>query len=369
MLSWRLVVLRCLFYTTVFPGEGMLFKLTSKLSIVVRLIGFALLVCGLSACSREAPILTGATMGTTYSVIVPKLKSSDQDILQAQVEAVLSRVNSAMSTYQTDSSISLFNNSPTTDWFVVPEEFAYVAEVALQIASDTNGAFDPTVGPLVNRWGFGKDQSDAPPEAEEITSLLAQVGYESLQVDVDKKAVKKSNAELQVDLNAIAKGYAVDLLAEVVAGLGYGNFLVEIGGELRVSGKNNKAQPWRVGVESPTIGATGTEDPPIGLLLEHGGVATSGDYRNAFESDGVRYSHLIDPRNGSPVSHKLASVTIVADTAMRADAWATALMVLGPDEGLKVAESRGIAAYFIERADDGFATFGSTEFARLARSP
>ena len=347
----------------------MRFKLTNNNSIGVWLIGFALLLVGISACSREAPILTGATMGTTYSVIVPSLKSSDQEVLQSLVEAALSRVNAAMSTYQADSSISRFNSSRTTDWFVVPTAFAYVTEVALQIASATDGAFDPTVGPLVSRWGFGKDQSDAVPEADEIDGLLEQVGYKSLQVNIETNSLRKSSGDLQVDLNAIAKGYAVDLLAEAVADLGYVNFLVEIGGELRVSGKNSDAQAWRVGVENPTSGAAGKDDPPIGLLLESGGVATSGDYRNAFESDGVRYSHIIDPRSGYPVSHKLASVTVVADTAMYADAWATALMVLGPDEGMKLAESHGLASYFIVRADEGFVTFRSAEFAKLARSP
>ena len=328
-----------------------------------------LCVCCLSlaSCTREAPVLTGTTMGTTYNVIVPRLKKSDQANLKSQVDARLEAVNASMSAYQKNSSISRFNESVQTDWFAVSPGFALVTDTALDIASRTGGAFDPTVGPLVKLWGFGKEQGNSVPTEDEISKLVALTGFENLQVDADSSAIKKSISNLQLDLNAIAKGYAVDLLAAEVAAFGYQNYLVEIGGELRVSGVNADGDPWRIGIERPDVGNAG-DRKQRGLFLSAGGIATSGDYRNAFVSDGVRYSHIIDARTGSPVSHDLASVTVVADSAMLADGWATALMVLGPDEGRKIADQLGLAGFFIVRDGEGFTTHASREFDRLARN-
>ena len=321
----------------------------------------------LTACTREAPVLTGATMGTTYSVIVPGLKKSDRAGLKSNIDARLEEVNASMSTWREDSTISRFNNFTSTHWFDVSQGFVLVAGAALEIAARTGGAFDPTVGPLVRRWGFGSDPDVSIPSTDEITELLALTGFENLQVHADSLSVKKSISQLQLDLNAIAKGYAVDLLAAEVAASGYRNYLVEIGGELRVSGVNADGDPWRIGIESPDT-ATPDDGQRPGLYLNAGGIATSGDYRNAFESNGVRYSHIIDARSGAPVSHALASVTVVADSAMLADGWATALMVLGSDEGMKIADQLGLAGFFIVRAGDGFTTRTSREFDRLARN-
>jgi len=300
-------------------------------------------------------------MGTTYSIIVPGLKKSDQRTLQSNVEASLSAVNAAMSTYQTDSAISNFNRSATTHWIEIPEHFAVVANAALQIAVLSDGAFDPTVGPLVTLWGFGKDQRQELPETDEIAELRLSVGHQQIAVDVENPSLKKLNPSVQIDLNAIAKGYAVDLLAEDVASLGYKNYLVEIGGELRAAGNNAEGDPWRIGIEQPVPGKAAS-----GLYLTSGGVATSGDYRNVFEQDGRRYSHIIDPRSGYPVDHSLASVTVVADTAMLADAWATTLMVLGPDDGMKIADQMELAAYFIVRTGpQAFSSRSSDQFEKL----
>jgi len=347
-------------------------RMTGRVSVSAS-PSLCLWLCWLSlaACTREAPVLTGSTMGTSYSVIVPGIKKSDQTNLKLQVDARLQEVNASMSTWQKTSTISRFNDSATTDWFEVSKGFALVTGAALEIATRTGGAFDPTVGPLVRRWGFGKDPDNSIPTADEISELAVLTGFENLQVDADSLSIKKSISRLQLDLNAIAKGYAVDLLAAEVAAFGYRNYLVEIGGELRVSGVNADGDPWRIGIEHPN--AARPEDHLLtdrgpGLYLTKGGIATSGDYRNAFESDGVRYSHIIDARTGSPVSHSLASVTVVADSAMMADGWATALMVLGPDEGMKIAEQLGLASFFIVRDGEGFTTLASREFDGLARN-
>jgi len=348
--------------------------------MIYRLLApFTLLL--LAACSDEVPVLTGATMGTTYSVIVPDLKHADKANLKSRIDSLLTDVNAAMSTWDKDSAISRFNESESIDWVLVPEDFVLVTNAALTIAESTDGAFDPTVGPLIKLWGFGArnrnegdDQSndsgsDDVPTSDEVLNLLEQTGFEKLQVDTKTSSLKKSTSALRVDLNAIAKGYAVDLLAEAVTSAGYTDYLVEIGGELRISGENADGEPWRVGIERP-LGSKDRESEKgqaqEGLYLNDGGVATSGDYRNAFESDGVRYSHIIDARNGVPVSHDLASVTVVADSAMMADGWATALMVLGPDDGMKIADELGLAAFFILRdSQQGFITRSSAEFVGL----
>lgn len=303
------------------------------------------ILIALVACKREVPVLTGATMGTTYSVIVADLKRTDRDPLKIAIDTALRDINDAMSTYQEDSFISRFNASGSIEWFDVPAGFVVVTDAALQIAAASDGAFDPTIGPLVKRWGFGKEQSKSIPSPDEIALLLQQTGYENLSLDAKNLAIKKNYSDLQLDLNAIAKGYAVDQLAAEVEALGYTDFLVEIGGELRVSGSNTDGSPWRIGIETPDASGNST----AGLYLSDNGVATSGDYRNTFEHEGNRYSHIIDARNGAPVTHRLASVTVVADTAMLADGWATALMVLGPDAGMEIAEKLEIACLFIVR--------------------
>lgn len=326
----------------------------------------------LAACTREAPVLSGATMGTTYTVIVPRINRSHQNTLQSGIDAQLAEINNAMSTYQHDSYITRFNASESTGWFTIPQSFLTVVNAALTIAQASDGAFDPTIGPVVERWGFAKqrdnDSSGRVPSPDELTLLLQQTGYSKLAVDTENSALKKADARLQLDLNAIAKGYAVDQLAAEVESLGYTNYLVEIGGELRLHGKNLSGEPWRIGIEKPGSDGSG-KSAQSGLNLNTGGVATSGDYRNAFEQDGTRYSHIIDARNGVPVRHGLASVTVVAESAMLADGWATALMVLGPVDGLKIAEKLGLASYFIVRdQEQSFRFISSSAFEKLEKN-
>lgn len=364
----------CLHYTSHLLGWRTV--MTNSIRCTGLLL-FAILM-SLIACSREAPVLTGATMGTTYSVIVPHLKRRDRDELKAAIDSELLQINNAMSTYQDDSAISRFNSSTSTDWFEVSAGFTKVVDASLKIAVATEGAFDPTIGPLVKLWGFGKDDTDSIPSTGEIALLMQQAGFKNLVLDAKKQSIKKSNNKIQLDLNAIAKGFAVDQLATHVKSFGYTDFLVEIGGELRVSGRNNDGDPWRIGIEIPDVqdnsqrgGSTHASNSivgnaQVGLHLSDGGVATSGDYRNAFERNGKRYSHIIDARHGVPVSHNLASVTVVAESAMLADGWATALMVLGPDDGMKIAEELEIASLFIMREQaEQFTVTRSTAFEQL----
>lgn len=306
--------------------------------------------------------LQGATMGTLYSVQVADLPSGvERQELKERIDAELDSVDSLMSTYRDDSELSGFNRSRTTDWFPVSPALAAVVQEALRTSRVSDGAFDATVGPLVNLWGFGPDAgTDTRPTDAEIAQTKTRVGYHKLSVLSDPPALKKAAPTLYLDLSAIAKGYGVDRLAELLDGIGIPDYLIEIGGELRGRGYNGQGLPWRIAVERP--------DPRKrvvhGILtLRDGAMATSGDYRNFFEQDGEHYSHIIDPKTGRPVTHKLASVTVLAPRAVPADALATAFLVLGPQAGLTLAESLGIPALFILRTPEGYSELRTSALA------
>jgi len=296
-------------------------------------------------------VFRGRTMGTTYMVKVAGADTIDDQTLRLKIDLELRRVNDQMSTYLKSSEISRFNRSESTDWFQVSPDFARVVAAAQQISRKTDGAFDVTVGPLIDAWNFGAgERTGAVPDAETITDLKQRVGYQQLAVRLDPPALKKSRGDLAIDLSAIAKGHGVDRVVALLAELGVANTFVEIGGEVRVAGSKPDG-PWRVGIQLPDAGSGAimaaqnmAADDPAGTAM-----ATSGDYRNFFQTDGKRYSHTIDPRSGRPVDHSLASVTVVADTCMMADGWATALSVLGPDEGLGLADELGLHTLLVSR--------------------
>ena len=317
-------------------------------------------------------------MGTSYSVqIVAPPAELDRAALAEAITARLAEINRLMSTYQPSSELSRFNNSQTTEWFLVSPELVAVVAAAQRVSAASAGAFDITVGPLVNLWGFGPTPSaEDLPTAGDLQAARARVGWRQLEVQSQPPALRKSRADLSVDLSAIAKGYAVDQLAGLVEAHGLEDYLVEIGGELRGRGVNGRSEPWRIAIERPDANQRAVFEV---VALRDISMATSGDYRNFVEIDGKRYSHTIDPASGRPVSHRLASVTVLADDCMQADAWATALLVLGPERGLELAEQLGLAALFIEHARDGsdgeasageaFVTQATAAFAALSARP
>lgn len=323
-------------------------------------VAFLLLLSlvGLSGCSEKAPEaqaidFSGPTMGTSYSV---KIKQMPQGIAYDQVAqgiaGVLKRVNDVMSTYQADSELSRFNQSNATSAVAASDELLKVVAEAQRISKLSDGAFDVTVGPLVNLWGFGPDMSlDRVPSAAEIEQMQGRVGYKKLTADPAAGQLSKTRAELYVDLSAIAKGYGVDAVAEYLETLGIGDYLVEVGGELRARGQSHRGTPWRIAVEKPV---SGSRDIQKVLELRDTAIATSGDYRNYFEKDGVRYSHTINPKTGKPITHTLASVSVLHPSAMTADGLSTLLMVLGPKEGMALAEREKLSAYFLIKTENGF---------------
>ena len=319
----------------------------------------------LTACERGPTLAEfgGPTMGTTYSVkVVDHPRDVEIEGLKTEIQARLDAVNSRMSTYLEDSELSRFNASRGTEWLDASPELASVMQFAQQVSDLTGGAFDVTVGPLVNLWGFGPGtRRDQTPTAESIERTGRRVGHEQLHVRTAPPGLKKDIPDLYVDLSAIAKGYAVDQAAEFLESQGVMNYLVEVGGEVRGRGHNARGVPWQIAIEKPHPGTRTVQQV---IAVDGASIATSGDYRNYFEQDGRRYSHTIDPRTGRPVDHKLASVTVLSPSAMRADALATGLMVLGPEAGYALAERETLAVLFILRTEDGFVSKASQAFAR-----
>jgi len=330
--------------------------------------GLFLLVC-VAGCVKQPPKpaeITGQTMGTWYHIkfLHPSSAPTLEEI-KKQVDQRLGEINSKMSTYIPGSELSRFNRLDSTKPFSVSPETAMVVSAGIEIGQKSAGALDITVLPLVELWGFGaKERIDSPPSEAVIAAVRQRTGLGKLSVSVKPAQLVKSQPGLSVDLSAIAKGYGVDQVSVLLTALHLPNHLVEIGGELRASGHKTAGQPWVVGIEVPgeAVGQVQRSLPLNDLAM-----ATSGDYRNYFEKDGVRYSHTIDPKTGRPIQHRLASVSVVAKDCMTADGWATALNVLGEVEGFKLAEEKGLNAYFIYREGKQFLVKGTQGFFALSK--
>ena len=299
--------------------------------------------------AREGATREGATREGASPRGVAALGALDPAALQVAVQRRLDWIEGRMSHYRPDSELSRFNGARTTAPQPMSGETLDVIAEALAVSRASGGAFDVTVGPLVDAWGFGPSgRARAAPDEAALVILRTRVGSELLEIDRGASTLGKRRAEVVIDLSALAKGYAVDALASLLADLGVRDYLVEIGGELRAAGTNEQGTPWRVAVERPGAGAPA---PQRVVPLTDAAVATSGDYRNFYDLDGVRVSHAIDPRTGRPVTHGLRSVTVIAERCILADARSTALAVLGPEDGYALAIEQGWAAFFV--SDDG----------------
>ena len=331
------------------------------------------------AYTAEGDLLTfrGRTMGTTYMVKVygePWAGGEPNSAADRQgwasetafaIERELRSVNDQMSTYLDESEISRFNATESTDWWNVSPETAEVVAFALDVSERTGGAFDVTIGPLVDRWSFGAGERrrDVPSDSE-LEKLRDRTGYQHLSVRQDPPALRKDVPSLRVDLSAIAKGHGVDRVVDVLMARGADNVFVEIGGEVRVVG-DKAGQPWKVGIQRPDVQGS---EVLVAQTLRDEAMATSGDYRNFFEVDGVRYSHTIDPSTGRPVRHKMASASVIAATGMAADAWATAFVVLGPERSRRIADREGLSTLLVERTDEGLRLAGTGELSDIAEA-
>jgi thiamine biosynthesis lipoprotein len=318
-------------------------------TLTARLLAFATLAA-IAACgeSPQPPtvVLQGTAMGTSYTItLVDPLASLPLTVLRHDIEAEIERIEALASTYRPESELSLLNASPADEWIPVSAELFAMLANAKRLSEQSNGAFDPTVGPLIDLWGFGAiDRDTGIPTQIQIERAMRSVGYRYLALDSELSSICKTVADMSIDLSGWAKGYAVDRLAELLAQSGAENYLVEIGGEIRAKGHNASKSPFVIGIEEPIAGEAGVHTR---LRISDAAIATSGDYRNFFMHNEKRYSHTIDPQTGWPVHHELASVTVIDDSAARADGLATALLVLGLEAGMAIADENDIAALFI----------------------
>ncbi len=332
-----------------------------QFNIIYRLLVATLAVCLMAGCEKEDDYLhlSGFTMGTSYRITL-KASQDNANHLHAKIEKKLNRINQLMSTYIDDSELSRFNQSTSLDCQPVSTETFYVIKNSLEVSRLTGGNFDVTVGPLISEWGFDKKQTnDVVPNKRKIKSLLQQIGFEKLSLGI--ACIKKENANISVNLSAIAKGYGVDQITELLRTNDIENYLVEIGGETASKGMNPDSKPWRLAIEAPVEKQSQIHKvfSPLGL-----GVATSGDYRNYFEKNEVRFSHTIDPTTGRPITHQLVSVTVLHQQTMLADAFATAFMVMGKEKTMLFAKQNKIPVYLLVKSNNGFEAMHTSEFER-----
>ncbi|MEF1253714.1 MULTISPECIES: FAD:protein FMN transferase [unclassified Vibrio] len=324
------------------------------------LVAFASLLV-LAGCEKpvEQIHLSGPTMGTTYNIkYISAEGQPTPEAIQKEVDRLLEEVNDQMSTYRKDSELSRFNQSQSAEAFAVSPQTATVVKEAIRLNGLTLGALDVTVGPLVNLWGFGPEgRPEVVPTTEELAARKAMTGIQHLSVNDD--ALVKDIPNLYVDLSTIAKGWGVDVVADYIQSQGIQNYMVEVGGEMRLKGLNREGVAWRIAIEKPSV-----EERAIQDIIEPGdmAVATSGDYRNYFEHDGIRYSHIINPETGKPISHKVVSVTVLDQSSMTADGLATGLMVLGEEKGMQIAEENNIPVLMIVKTEEGFKELASSAY-------
>ena len=336
------------------------------LRIYKSFIIFGLLIF-LGACSNsiETKLIefTGSTMGTSYTIKIFDDKNliSDKALLNKNIDSLLENINLQMSTYIPESEISKFNCFQDTSWFDISKDFAFVVQKSIEIGKLSNGALDITIGPLVNLWGFGpEDRPKEVPDDKLISEQMQFVGLDKISVKINNKSgrIKKRFSAIKIDLSATAKGFGVDKISEFLETKGLTNFMVEIGGEVRTKGKNDKNQFWQIGISTPSqLGGIERVLPLNSLSL-----ATSGDYWNYFEENGKRYSHTIDPATGKPITHNLASVSVIHESCLMADGFATAIEVLGAEKGLSLANELNLPIYLIVREESGFVSKTNKKF-------
>jgi thiamine biosynthesis lipoprotein len=327
-------------------------------------VAFAFLAAmGLSGCAaapRET-LLAGETMGSAWTAKIVGDLPLPESQLRATLQARFDAVNRALSTYRPDSALSRFNDDTTGEWMDIDPELAVVMGYALQLAERSGDAYDVTVGPLVNLWGFGPDPATRRvPDAAAISAARARVGWRKVSVDVAASRARKTPG-VRVDLSSLGKGRGVDRVAEYLDSVGIANYLIDLSGKLRARGRNARGEFWRIAVEKPgPDDSSGAAVPAPALVeLRDESIATAGDYRRFFEVDGRHYSHIIDPRSGFPVTHATVSATARAADCMTADAWATVFMAMPPADALRLADAESLPALLIRREGGAFALSSS----------
>lgn len=333
---------------------------------------FIFMMLALAACKRGAAdlLLSGQTMGTTYTVVAVEPRGGlNKDDLKAAIGAALLDVDQKMSNWNPTSEISLINALKANTPFSLSPDMLALLQNAQDVHDASEKQFDLTLGPLIELWGFGtKKSTGRVPDSRDVSTAMQSVGQSDALI-LNNDALTKTHDGTQMYLSAIGKGFGVDRLGDTVRSFGVANFMVEIGGDIITSGQNAEGMPWQIAIETPDARQRSFLKV---LSVSDLGMATSGDYRNYFEQDGVRYSHILDAKTGRPVTHATASVTVLTKNAMLADAWATALLVLGRERGMEIAERQNLAALFIDREITSskmrFETYATDQFASIQPS-
>ncbi|WP_372764674.1 FAD:protein FMN transferase [Litorivivens sp.] len=330
-------------------------------SSILQRAALGLLFFVIAGCSQKPELvkLSGDTMGTRYNISLMAPGDFEAEAAQQQLDALLQAFNQIASTYEPKSEVNALSAMTLEDWHDISHTLSDMLLISLEVNWLTGGAFDVTISPLVELWGFGAERRrQHVPSQSAIDAALEETGFRHLQLDLTEPRIKIKQP-VTVDLSGVAKGYGVDMVAQWLERQGVANYLVEIGGEIRAAGQSARGDVWRVGIEKPQGLAAGVQQA---IRVSGVGLATSGDYRNYFEDNGTRYSHTLDPKTGYPIKHRTASVTVIAENAAYADALATGLLVLGGDKALKLAETHNLAIFVIEKTDSGFETRWSKAF-------
>lgn len=325
-------------------------------ALILTALLFVLILAGCSTPEAKEQVLTlqGNTMGTTYQVlwVDPAERAIDPATLQKQIDARLAEINAAMSTYDPTSEISRLNQQTESSRVGISADFYQTLLISKSVFDQSGGYFDPTVGPLVDLWGFGPEGRILQrPTAAQVKAVMTQVGFDQLDLSVNNQVLKPVGVHL--DLSAVAKGYGVDQVAGVLAAQGIASYFVEIGGEVQTRGFKPDGSKWIVGLEAPVVGEVSIESA---LALSDQALATSGNYRNFYEVDGETYAHTINPLTGNPARNRLLSVSVLSDRCAVADAWATALMSMGEDKALKVAQENQLTTQMLVADGDKIKT-------------
>jgi len=338
----------------------------ARVAMLVATLFFA--GCDSATQATQAPasapvVLEGKTMGTYWRVSVVDIDAARAEKLRSRIQTQLDADDQLLSTWKNDSALMRFNLSKSLSPWPVNEAMADIVTTSLRVGAKTQGAMDITVGPLVNLWGFGPDKQPVQiPTQAQIDAAKAKTGLRHLTVinQAGRQYLQKDLPELYVDLSTVGEGYAADHLARLMEREGIARYLVSVGGALNSRGMNAEGRPWRVAIQKPTD----RENAVQAVVDINGhGISTSGSYRNYYELDGKRLSHVIDPQTGRPIEHNLVSVTVIAPTALEADAWDTGLMVLGAERAKEVVRREGLAVYMITREGEAFKTWMSPQFA------
>lgn len=310
------------------------------------------LLCIFTACGTRTDLtkLSGFAQGTTYNITYSAAQGTETAAVQTAVQQEFARIDEALSNYRDDSAIERFNAQQTTEPLVVDAELMRLVAIARQVHLASDGCYDLTIKPLFDLWGFKKDVF-TPPDPEALAQTLAEVGMDKLEVAGDNR-LRKTLPDLRIDVSSIGQGYTVERIAQLLESFGVEQYLVEIGGELKIRGRKPDGKPWRIALEKPLPGerrmhkiVSFDSGEPMALMA-------SGTYRHYFDQDGKRYSHILDARSGKPVEHNTVSVAILHPDPTLADAWSTALLCMGTEQGLAAADAAGLAALFIDQQDD-----------------